>query len=291
LLTAARSLRRAAVSGHALPRVAALADLYNRGVEFRQSQLWMMTGRPKAGKSFVAQWLGSEWAKAAKQQGTTCRGIYFFMDGTPFTAAVRQAAWVTGHQTKDIAAALDGPGQGFYEDALEEVSSDITFVYDKKPELPAIQESIDAYTELWDEYPDWMIFDNLRNLAGGDEGHEAKKFTLSELQALAYQTRANVGVLHHASESGVRDYSRPPRVGDTEDKVSQYPEMVLTVAKDPNSDRFLIAVGAQRDGGDSDPAAEHPITLFADLSRVSFTNVKPMSAPAWGGWENEHDDD
>lgn len=269
--------------------MAALSDLYAKGVDFRESQLWMMTGRPKAGKSFAAQWLASEWAKAAKEMGQECRGIYFFMDGTPFTAAVRQAAWVTGHPTKDIAAALDGPGQAFYEDALDEVAQDITFVYDKKPELPDIMQSVEAYVELWDEYPRWMIFDNLRNLAGGDEGHEAKKFALSELQTLAYQTGANIGVLHHASESGVRDYSRPPRVGDTEDKVTQYPEMVLTVAKDPNSDRFMIAVGAQRDGGASDPSAEHPVTLWCDLGRVSFTNTKPMSAPAWGGWENDDD--
>jgi hypothetical protein len=282
VLTASRSLRRAAVSGHPLPRVPALADLYAKGVDFRESQLWMMTGRPKAGKSFAAQWLVSEWARVAREQGSTCRGIYFFMDGTPFTAAIRQAAWVTGHPTQDIAKALDGPGQAFYEDALDEVAEDITFVYDKKPELPDIQESVDAYVELWDEYPRWMVFDNLRNLAGGDEGHEAKKFALSELQSLAYNTGANIGVLHHATESGVRDYSKPPRVGDTEDKVSQYPEMVLTVAKDPDSDRFLIAVGAQRDGGASDPAAEHPVVLYADLSRVSFTNTRPT------GWAQDY---
>lgn len=289
MLSAVRSLRKAAATGHPLPRVPALADLYAKGVDFRESQLWMMTGRPKAGKSFAAQWLASEWAKAAKAEGGECRGMYFFMDGTPFTAAVRQAAYVTGHPTQEIAAALDGPGQAFYEDALGEMSDDITFVYDKKPELPDIQQSVNAFVELWDEYPRWFIFDNLRNLAGGDEGHEAKKFVLSELQALAYQTGACVGVLHHSSESGVKDYSRPPRISETEDKVTQYPEMVLTVAKDPESERFQIAVGAVRDGGASDPNAEHPVTLYSDLSRVQFTNTKPIGAPTWG-WNGDDDD-
>jgi hypothetical protein len=79
-------------------------------------------------------------------------------------------------------------------------------------------------------------------------------------------------------------------VGDTDGKVTQLPEVVLTVAKDPYSDRFSIAVGKLRDGGAADPSAENPVVLFASLDRVSFTNVKPTSAPAWGGWENEYDD-
>lgn len=284
MLTATRSLRRAVHTGRPLPRVDALADLYARGVDFRQSQLWMLTGRPKAGKTFVSQWLVNEWAKAGRRDGEPCPGLYFAMDTTPFTMAVRQAAWATGHPTQTIAKALEGQGLGFYEDALAEHESDITFVYDKKPELPDIQESIDAYTELWDRYPRWMIFDNLRNLAGGDEGHEAKKFALSELQGLAYRTGASVGVLHHASESGVRDYAKPPRVDQTEDKVNQYPEMVLSVAMDPDSDRFNLAVAAQRDGGASDPMADRPVVLRADLSRVSFTkyvNVQTWQAPGW----------
>jgi hypothetical protein len=270
--------------------VEALADLYAKGVDFRESQLWMLTGRPKAGKSFFAQWLVSEIVAAAKKQGKECPGIYFFLDGTPFTAAVRQAAWATGHKTQDITKALDGPGVGFYEDALEEMSGDISFVYDKKPEMDEIQQILDAYVELWDRYPSWMIFDNLRNLAGGDEGHEAKKFTLSELQMLAYQTGASIGVLHHASESGVRDYSKPPRANETEDKVTQYPEMVLSVAKDPESDRFNIAAAAVRDGGASDPNADHYVTVFADFSTVSFNRYKP-SAQSWApsSWDNTHD--
>ena len=281
MLTASRSLRRAVQTGHPLPRVAALSDLYAAGAEFRASQLWMMTGRPKAGKSFACQWLVNEWAKAGREAGDPCPGIYFAMDCTPFTMAVRQAAWATGHPTPVIAKALEQGGEAYYEDVLSETAEDITFVFDKKPEFPDIQETLDAYVELWDRYPRWMIFDNLRNLAGGDEGHEAKKFALSELQALASLTGANIGVPHHASESGVRDYAKPPRVGDTEDKVSQYPEMVLSVAKDPDSDRFAIAVAAQRDGGPSDPMAEHPVVLRADLSRVSFTKYTTSNFTPW----------
>ena len=288
MLTASRSLRRAVQTGHPLPRIDALADLYSHGIDFRASQLWMCTGRPKAGKTFWLQWLYSEIAKKGRETGDPCPGIYFFMDGTPFTAAVRQAAWATGHQTQQIAKALEGPGVGYYEDALSENARDVTFVFDKKPELPDIQETIDAYVELWDRYPRWMVFDNLRNLAGGDEGHEAKKFALSELQSLAYTTGANIAVPHHASESGVKDYAKPPRVDQTEDKVNQYPEMVLSVAMDPDSSDFNIAIAATRDGGASDPMASRPIQLTADLSRVAFTRHQKTTfqtwpAPAWGG--------
>jgi hypothetical protein len=61
--------------------------------------------------------------------------------------------------------------------------------------------------------------------------------------------------------------------------------MVLTVAKDPDSDRFSIAVGKLRDGGASDPSGDRPVVLHADLSRVQFTKNKPVEAP---GWESQY---
>ena len=274
------ALRKAGTSGKHLPRVPALAELYGRGVDLRQSQLVMVTGRPGAGKTFFAQWLVSEMAK------DDCPGIYFFLDGTPFTAAVRQAAWATGDTTGSIAAALEGPGAAYYEDALADLGQDISFVFDRRPELPAIQAEVDAYVELWDRYPAWIVVDNLLNVDGCFEDHHVQKDVLAEFQSLAFTTGACVIVLHHASEAGVKDYSKPPRVGDTDGKVTQLPELVLTVAKDPYSDRFSIAVGKIRDGGAADPTAERPVVLYADLPRVSFTNHKPMSAP-WGGWEDD----
>ena len=276
------ALRRAGSTGRHLPHVDALADLYARGVELRQSQLLMVTGRPGAGKTFFTQWLMSEMAKKARETGDECPGIYFFLDGTPFTAAVRQAAWATGDTTQSIAAALDGPGAAYYEDALADLGQDISFVFDRRPELPAIQSEIDAYVELWDRYPSWIVVDNLLNVEGCFEDHHVQKDVLAEFQALAFDTGACVIVLHHASEAGVKDYAKPPRVGDTDGKVTQLPEVVLTVAKDPYSDAFKIAVGKLRDGGSADPQAENPIVLHSDLSRVAFSKHKPT------GWTDSY---
>ncbi|MGL4178296.1 MAG: AAA family ATPase [Dermatophilaceae bacterium] len=250
-------------------------------MDFRASQLWMVTGRPGAGKSFFAQWLMSEVVTTSRAAGDVKRGIYFFMDGTALTAGVRAAAWATGHRTEEVLKALDGPGAEYYEQALAEIGHDITYVFDRRSEAGAIQEAVDAFVELWDEHPAWMVFDNLRNLAGGDEGHEAKKEILSYLGSLAASTGASVCVLHHASESGVRDYAKPPTASQTEDKVTQYPEMVLGVAKDPNSDAFRLSVAKLRDGGASDPMADRPVEIYADLSRVRFTSQAPTGLQAW----------
>ncbi len=289
MLRPSQALQRAASGGAHLPRLDVLSDLHDKGVDFRQGQLVMITGRPGAGKTFLAQWLVSEWAKYARSVGDECPGVYFFLDGTPFTAAVRQAAWATGHRTQDIAEALEGPGAAYYEDVLADLSDDIAFVFDKRPELPAVQAEIDAYVEMWDRYPSWMIFDNLLNIEGCFEDHRVQKDVLAELQSLAYHTGACIIVLHHASESGVKDYSKAPRVGDTDGKVSQLPEMVLTVAKDPDSDAFRIAVGKLRDGGPSDPAADRPVVLHADLSRCSFSKHS-IAGPMQGWWDKEVDD-
>ena len=80
MLSPSRALRKAAATGHELPEVAALRELYARGVSFRRSQLVMVTGRPKAGKSNFIQWLSHQWGLPA---------LYNCWDMPAFTAARR----------------------------------------------------------------------------------------------------------------------------------------------------------------------------------------------------------
>jgi hypothetical protein len=270
LLSPSRAIRKAATTGHALPEIAALRGLYERGVSFRGSQLVMVTGRPKAGKSNLVQWMSYEWRLPA---------LYNCWDMPAFTAAVRHAAIVTGDDTMQITRQLaeDGPGAAYYEEALE--GGLLEYCFDTRPELPDIQQEIDAWVEKYDAYPEIIVCDNLLNIDGAEEDHKVQKFILRELQSLARATGALIFVLHHATE-GTRDTARPPAARETDGKVNQIPDLVLSVANDGEGGFYLAPV-ANRNGS-SDPNAEHPVRIFADFARMQFSQHRPVET---GGWE------
>ena len=279
MLKASKALRKAASTGKALPGVAPLSALEALGVRLRAGQVSMVTGRPKAGKSNLAQW----WATI--MQVPT---LYYSLDMDAFTASIRQAAILTGHDQSEISKRIeeDGPESWFYEGELAEVK--IQYCFDTAPALAEMGEELDAYVELWDEYPELIVVDNLLNIEGTLEDHRAQKFALLELQALARRTAAHVMVLHHATESGVKDTSWPPRLSDTDGKVNQIPELVLSVANDPDQQVFRIAALAVRNGK-SDPEARHPISLYAAFNTMQFNNVRPTQWAASTGYAEGYD--
>ena len=275
MLSPSRALRKAATTGHALPELPALAGLYSLGVQFRRSQLVMVTGRPKAGKSNFVQWLAYSWGLPA---------LYNCWDMPAFTAAVRHAAIVTGDETSVISRHLgeDGPGGAYYEDALS--GGVLEYCFDTKPELPDVQQEIDAWVEKYDAYPDVIICDNLLNIDGAEEDHRVQKFILRELQDLARRTGALVFVLHHATE-GAKDTARPPAARETDGKVNQIPDLVLSVANDGEGG-FSMAPVANRNGT-SDPNADHPVRIYADFGRMVFSQYRPAVSPGWEHYTND----
>jgi len=276
MLSPSKSLRRAAVSGAALPEVAALGALHDAGIRFRHGQVVMVTGRPGAGKSNIVQYACTAWASAGIPV------LYYSLDMDPFTAAVRQAALLTGHRQEHISEALEGPGEAFYEDALTGVG--IEYCFDTQPELPDIQEELDAYVEKWDQYPGVIVIDNLLNIEIGEGAHGDQKFAMKNLQALARLTGATVFVLHHARE-GVKDTTRPPTMAETDNKLNQIPEVVLGVAHDDTTGEMSIAALKVRVGAPMDPGAERPYRVWADFSRMQFSRNRPQQQ--WSGWDDE----
>ena len=258
-VTPSRALRRAAASGTPLPAVPALSGLARWGVEPRFGQLVMVTGRPKAGKSNLLQALVEAWKQPT---------LYHCWDMPPMTAISRQAAALTAHRVQDILHEFDNdtPAAGFYEDALEE--SCVKFSFDRKPSIPDIEAEIDAWVETYDAFPKVQVFDNLINIEGAEEGHEALVYFLGELQALAFDTGSLCVVLHHAKEGHVTDPSKPPKAKDTAGLVNQKPDLVLSVANDGRGSLYASPVAARN--GRTDPNAENPVKIPFDLGTLQF---------------------
>lgn len=249
------------------------AELTGLGITVRRGNLIMIAGAPGSGKSMLAQW----WANRI---GRPC--LYFSADMTPVDAVTRQAANLTGHTLTDIGKAMAGTGAAFYEDAIS--GSSIQFVFDSNPSLEDVVEELDAYVEVEDAWPEVIVVDNLLNLYGAEE-REGQMQLLSELHQLARNTSSLVMVLHHASEANQKDPTFPPSRRDIQNKVTHFPEVVVTVALDPNDERVRFAVVKYRSGR-ADASGKTYLELAVDPARCAYTRDDPsIAAAVRRGWE------
>lgn len=260
-VSAAKAIRRAAESGEPLPMPAVLRGLRAAGGTFRRGHLVLVAALPNAGKSAWVQWLAAE---------ANVKTLYFSADQDAWTATTRLAATLTGNTTHDAALAISEQGdpeeKAFYLDALSR--SNLSFCFDSNPSIDDLLVELDAYVDLWDEFPEMIVIDNLINLEGSGE-HEGDQYLMGELHGLARNTKACVVIVAHASESTVSDVSRPPRRKDIINKLGKLPDLIVTLALDEQTSRFLLAVVKTREAK-ADPNALRPLPLDSDFSRMTF---------------------
>ena len=261
--SATQTLTRATSSGRPLPMPPAVAGL-RPWFTFRRGLVCMVTAAPKRGKSAFIQWL------VVNMDVPT---LYFSADMDSFTAGTRHATIQTGDKFSDVYHQIDtnGPGLGYYEEAL--LTSKVSYCFDPSPDLPDVQAEVDAYVEVWDRYPEVIVIDNLLNMQGAEDDKNTQQFLLRNFNELARTTGALVIIAHHASEANLKDPGKPPPAREVQNKVTEYPGVVLGLAHDAETGDFHIAVTANRHGK-SDPAAKHPLTIHADLGRMQFQQFR-----------------
>jgi len=248
-----------AVSAEALPELPDLAALHGYGVRPRKGQLMMVAGRPGAMKSTLAMW----WA--AKLNLPT---LYFSADMAPHTASTRLAAVLSGDPVEDVSSSITGAFRGYYEEFLS--SCRLQFCFDSSPTVDDIALEVDAYVEVWDEWPQLIVVDNAMNVDHGlGESYQGLLSVMDELHRLARVTGAAVWILHHTTESTTTEAHLTQPSRDIQGKITQLPEVVLTVAYDQDRGIFRIAPVKHRNGK-SDPTGRTSFDLVALPERASF---------------------
>jgi archaellum biogenesis ATPase FlaH len=259
MLTAARALNRAKAATP-LPIVAELLPLHELGVLPRLGQLMMIVGQPGAGKSTFVLWY-------AFKLGLDC--LYFSADMAAHTATTRHGALALDRTVSFVSDAVENGGTEFVQEALAE--SRIQWCFDSSPSLDDIADELAAYVEIWDKYPELIIVDNVLNVDGvGGDDVGGIRFVLSELHRLCRETGSAVIALHHAREEG--DPLRPSPRDKIQGKVSQLPELIITVALD--GPEFLMAPVKNRNGF-QDPTGNTYRRLTAHPEKASFTTFVP----------------
>lgn len=269
MLTPGRSLALHAESGRELPRVPAFAALYARGCRPRHGEVVMIAGRSGTQKSgFALFWV-------AQMNLPT---LYFSADMSAFTASARLACMVTGDTTEmvEIGMKHGGEHRARYLQALADLN--IQFSFGSPITWQAVDEELEAYVELWNAFPQIIVFDNLMDFDGAESDYTEQMAVMSNATELARSTGATVILLHHASDKSweaKQDPWAPPSRDQVKGGLSEKPELSLSVALDPNSMEYRVAVIKQR-MGPSDPTARSYAVLWAEPELTRFHGTSPM---------------
>ncbi len=261
MLSPARSLTLSVEKGRELPRVEGLEAFYKIGGRLRAGELVMIAGRSGTMKSTLAMW----WVWS---MNVPC--LYFSADMNATTASKKLASMATGDNLERIEHEMDGGNTKRYLDALK--GSRLSFAYGSPITWKAVDEELEAYVELWDAYPEIIVFDNVMDFHGAESDYVEQMAVMSSCTEMARETGATVLVLHHASDktfNAREDPWHPPSRDQLKNGLAEKPEMVLSVALDPSSHVFRIAVLKQRSGR-SDPTANLNAALRCYPETSSF---------------------
>lgn len=133
----------------------------------------------------------------------------------------------------------------------------VRWSFDPSPSLDEIELEMEAFGEIYGDYPDLVVVDILGNVSyyeDSDHGSDAR--ILQYLHALARSTGSAVLVVHHCTEA-IPGFPCPPRSAIL-NKQAKLPVLILTVANKDNT--FYIAPVKNRHGY-QDPSGRNAIQL------------------------------
>jgi len=263
MLNAARALSLNSESGKKLPDVPGLHDLYKKGLSLRHGQVIMIAGRSGSQKSGFALWLADELGQDT---------LYFSADMSAFTASSRLASKRAGLTTEEVEAAMVAKGEN--ADAIFEAvkESRMQFSFGSPISWRQIDEELDAYVELHNKFPEVIIFDNLMDFEDAESDYKAQMAVMQGVTEISRDTGATVIIMHHASDKAWEaktDPWSPPSRDQIKGGLSEKPEVSLSVALDPGTLDFNVAVVKQR-MGPQDASARRWATLRCEPTLTRF---------------------
>lgn len=197
--------------------------------------------------------------------------LYFSADSDAFIQLTRSLSIMTGWSLEESARAVRSGKLGQAEEAFKGIP--IRFNYETSPSLDNIEQTMQAYEEVYGDFPSLVIVDNVTNVRSGGEGDDdpfaGLESLMDYLHGMARQTGACVVGLHHVT-SGYNDSDKAIPLSGVKGQITRVPEMVLTLNRE-SSDGFgadtLHVSTVKNRGGRADPSGEDS----ADLEFVGDT--------------------
>lgn len=192
--------------------------------------------------------------------------LFFSADTDAATITKRAGAMVTGDTQDEVGRGLRGDKAADYAEALARLNH-IRWVFESDPTYADLELETAAFAEAHGQFPAVIVIDNLMNVVGENEDEwGSMRDTTRALHRLVRVTDAAVFVLHHMSERKA-DNTQPAPRSDLQGKVSQLPELILSLAFDP--ELGVLNVGAVKNRfGPADASGRTFTSLLVDPARV-----------------------
>lgn len=254
MLTTKRALQLSLQSSPEMPRIPELKHFYENGIKFRQGQLIMIAGRPGHQKSGFAMWLVTQWNLPT---------LYFAGDMTPYDATMRVASNATGKSREVLE-----------KEGIPEIKSNIIWSFGAI-RINTIESELQAHLEAFNCYPSVIVIDNLMDVEGAESEHAMQMEVMQVLTEICRETGSTMIILHHATESSpnaIMNPDCPPARSEIANKLGQKPELILTIAMDPQDSSVNVACVKNR-AGPADAAARRWRRLRVDPVLTRFEAI------------------
>ncbi|BBX09459.1 DnaB-like helicase C-terminal domain-containing protein [Mycolicibacterium aichiense] len=259
MYTPRQSLYIRGTAGDPLPQV--WDALAAKGTVFRRGQLVLVCAGPGTGKSALIL------AYAIKAKVPT---LYFSADSDAFTQLTRSVQVLTGWDTEHANRAVRNEDIGDVAAQLDELP--IRFNYKASPSLDVIEDSLQAYDALYEDFPALIVVDNITNVrtesGDGDDPFSGLEALMDYLHEMGRETGSCVIGLHHVTGQH-NDGNKPIPLSGIKGQIGRVPEMVLTLHRLSDgygSDQLNVSTVKNR-GGKSDASGQD----FASLEFVGET--------------------
>lgn len=254
MMTAWQSAAQRGSAGDPLPNP--FKALKRMGINILRGQLALIAAAPGGAKSALTL------AYALKGRIPT---MYFSADSDSFTQATRMISMELGWPLdKSAAAVRDGrlPAETLTWDVAPDNPGGIPIRlnYTAQPTLDTIKNGLDAYLEVFGEYPELVVIDNITNVITGVAANDEDPFgglevLMDYLHEVARETGAAVVGLHHV-KGDYNDGDKPIPLGGIKGQIGRVPELVLSlhrVASTYGGDSLRVSVIKNR-SGKADPS-------------------------------------
>ena len=234
--------------------------LEGTGTYFRRGQLALVCAGPGTGKS---AWI---LAYVLKSKVPT---LYFSADSDAFTQLTRSVSILSGWSLEKSASAVMSENLGEVASQLDELP--IRFNYSASPSLDELQDSVEAYYAMYEDYPALVIVDNITNVRTmgpeGDDPFSGLESLMDYFHEMARNTASCVVGLHHVT-GPYNDGDKPIPLSGIKGQIGRVPELILTMNRVSGygSDSLNISTVKNR-GGKADASG----SSFASLEFVGNT--------------------
>lgn len=273
MYTIGQSRRVRGAAGDPLP--APFRAFQDIGFTFRRGGFCLIVAGPGTGKSALGLNIGLAF-------GNEHPGMYYSADSDAFEQSVRAFCRLTGSAREvgeRFARGLLEPAEAELVDKVLNVP--LRFNYDASPTLDTIANTMDAFDELYGEYPHYTVVDNITNVQNGTSDNAENPFggleTFMEyLNTMARDTQTCVIGLHHTL-GAYNDGMKPIPLSGVKGQITRVPPQVLTLFR-PEPDKIGVSVVKNR-GGRADASGNRYVLLDFDGGSMTIRDPEFAEDP------------